>query len=305
MGSASEEEKGEDETAPLFENLPEARRIKSKATRVEAPIWTESKARLIAAYLRLFTFVTRHGAYIDGFAAPQSRDHTAVEAATEACAAKLVLHNQPLYLRNFWLCDADKAGIGALEEIKRTSPEMRGRVIEILHGDFNKTINKILNSGIITDTMATFCLLDQRTFECHWATLEKLAAHKQNGHKIELFYFLGTSWLDRAFGGTKDKAKITRWWGREDWTQLLAMTGPQRADAFAHRFVDELGYSHVQSWPICRRGTKGGNVMYHMIHCSDHERAPKLMDDAYRAVARPQEPNQISIWDLLGTAPTP
>lgn len=38
---------------------------------LEHPVWTEEKAHLIQAYLRLFTFITKHGAYIDGFAAPQ------------------------------------------------------------------------------------------------------------------------------------------------------------------------------------------------------------------------------------------
>lgn len=300
MGRIADEE---DETAPLFEDLPESRVTKSKIIRVEAPVWTESKARLIAEYTRLFTFVTYHGTYIDGFAGPQSRDHTEADAASCACAAKLVLDNRPLRLRHFWLCDADKDAVAALEEIKRSSPEMRGRTVEVMHGDFNKLVDRILDSGVITDTMATFALLDQRTFECHWATVEKLARHKQNGRKIELFYFLGTSWLDRAFGGTKDTDKITRWWGREDWTQLLGMDGNARADAFANRFSNDLNYEHVASWPIRRRGTKGGAVMYHMIHCSDHERAPTLMENAYRIAARPDEPAQGDLLDLLAALP--
>ncbi len=303
MGRTADDEK--DETKPLFEGLPESRRAKSKIIRVEAPVWTESKARLIAEYTRLFTYVTFHGAYIDGFAGPQSRDHTEADAASGACAAKLVLENQPLRLRHFWLCDLDRDAIAALEEIKRGSPEMKGRTIDVLQGDFNKTVDKILASGLISDTMATFALLDQRTFECHWATVEKLARHKQNGRKIELFYFLATGWLDRAFGGTKHTDKITRWWGRDDWTKLLTMDGNARADAFAERFSNELNYEHVASWPIRKRGTKGGAVMYHMIHCSDHERAPKLMDDAYRITARPEEPEQIDWLDLLPEKPPP
>ena len=38
------------------------------------PLWTENKARLIQEYIKLFTYVTKHGAYIDGFAAPQRRE---------------------------------------------------------------------------------------------------------------------------------------------------------------------------------------------------------------------------------------
>jgi len=39
------------------------------------PLWTQNKARLIQAYLQLFEYVTHHGTYIDGFAAPQEYDH--------------------------------------------------------------------------------------------------------------------------------------------------------------------------------------------------------------------------------------
>lgn len=248
----------------------------------------------------MFVMITHHGAYIDGFAGPQARDHTDLEAAKAACAAKLVLESLPLRLRHFWLCDAEKTGVDMLQEIRLASPEMAGRTIDVMHGDFNAMVDRILESGVITDTMATFCLLDQRTFECEWATLQKLAAHKQNGRKIELFYFLGSGWLDRAFGGTtKNTDKIERWWGRDDWRTLIDMSRHGRAEAFGCRFAEELGYEHVQSWPIYKNGGQEGNVMYHMIHCSDHERAPQLMNDAYRKIAKPTEPDQFCLIEAL------
>jgi hypothetical protein len=52
------------------------------------------------------------------------------------------------------------------------------RDIHIYHGDFNSKID---------EKEATFCLLDQRTFECDWQTVEKLARYKKSGNKIELF----------------------------------------------------------------------------------------------------------------------
>jgi hypothetical protein len=43
-----------------------------------------------------------------------------------------------------------------------------------------------------------------------------------------------------------------------------------------------------------------------MIHCSDHERAPQLMNDAYRKIARPTEPDQFTLIEALdATLPTP
>src|ERR1700739_3723908 len=51
--------------------LPKKRTFK----RVEHPIWSHNKARFIAQYLKYFVQITKHGAYIDGFAGPQYPDH--------------------------------------------------------------------------------------------------------------------------------------------------------------------------------------------------------------------------------------
>jgi hypothetical protein len=48
------------------------------------PIWTKNKAALIARYLRYFVFITKHGAYIDGFAGPQEPDKPEMWAAKRA-----------------------------------------------------------------------------------------------------------------------------------------------------------------------------------------------------------------------------
>jgi hypothetical protein len=76
------------------------------------PLWTQNKARLIQEYLRLFEFVTHHGTYIDGFAAPQE------SAQPDMWAAKLVLEMEPKWFREFWLCDIDPQGIARLGALK-------------------------------------------------------------------------------------------------------------------------------------------------------------------------------------------
>src|SRR5271168_1463509 len=59
------------------------------------PLWTQNKARLIQAYLQLFEYITHHGTYIDGFAAPQEYDHP------DMWAAKLVLEMMPKWFHDF------------------------------------------------------------------------------------------------------------------------------------------------------------------------------------------------------------
>ena len=163
------------------------------------------------------------------------------------------------------------------------------RKIHIYKGDFNVKIDEILANGNISQKQATFCLLDQRTFECHWKTVEKLAHYKESGNKIELFYFLANSWLDRALASQKDDAVLQRWWGRDDWTTLRAMSRVQRQEALVHRMKKDLGYKSVKAWPIFER-EDGGAMMYYMIHATDHPEAPKFMSRAYRRAVFPVEP---------------
>ena len=49
---------------------------------------------------------------------------------------------------------------------------------------------------------------------------------------------------------------------------------------FCDRFKCELGYAYADPWPIYSKEV-GGRVMYHMIHATDHDAAPLLMNRAY------------------------
>ncbi len=246
---------------------------------LHCPLWTENKAKLIQEYIKLFTYVTKHGTYIDGFAAPQRRNHSA------KCSAKLVLENQPQWVRDFWLCDIDPDGIALLEAIK-TEHEGKNRRIRVMPGDFNTSIEAILANGTITDKTATFALLDQRTFECDWSTVQRIAAHKTTT-KIEMFYFFATGWIDRSIAAIRkpdalDQAE--RWWGRSDWRDLQGMNGVERANLLAARFRDELGYRWAFPFAI-HDAARGGRTMYHMVHATDHPDASPLMLRAYRKVS--------------------
>lgn len=254
---------------------PEETKFKS----LRHPLWTANKAKLIQEYIRLFTFVTKHGTYIDGFAAPQQRH------LKELCSANLVLQARPPWMREFWLCDLDPKGVALLEEIK-ADEALPKRRIEVIRGDFNVRIHDILGAGTIKPTTATFALLDQRTFECDWATVQAIARHKQT-HKIEIFYFLATGWLDRSIAAVsrpETAERLSKWWGRDDWRDLRKMSSAERGPLLAERFKTELGYTYAYPYPI-HSERRGGRIMYHMIHATDHEAASPLMLRAYRKVS--------------------
>ncbi|WP_259659324.1 three-Cys-motif partner protein TcmP, partial [Burkholderia pseudomallei] len=194
----------DERTLPLFDDLGSIEDVEKGIKQIEfrglqAPVWTSQKAKLIALYLKFFVMVTKHGTYIDGFAGPQEPD------MPDSWAANLVLNNEPRWLRNFFLCELDKEKVESLKKLAADHPAPRKgqpkRSIKILSGDFNQSIDLVLQSGIVTEKEAAFALLDQRTFECHWETVKKLATHKKQGNKIELFYFLAVKWLHRSFSG--------------------------------------------------------------------------------------------------------
>src|SRR5579872_6769446 len=92
-------------------------------------------------------------------------------------------------------------------------------------------------------------------------------------------------------------AKVERWWGRSDWKQLQGMDGIARAMLMAKRFEDELGYGKATVYPI-HSERRGGRVMYHMIHATDHPEASPLMIRAYRKVSGRSEVDQSSQPDF-------
>jgi three-Cys-motif partner protein len=260
------------------------------------PVWTDNKAKFIMRYLHYFVLITKHGTYIDGFAGPQQ------ECETESWAAKLVLLSEPRWLRHIHLCDASRKQIQRLEALRAAQPERHrngrriSRDIQIYRGDFNKKIVEILDRGSIREKEATFCLLDQRTFECDWSTVEKLARYKKYGHKIELFYFLANGWLERALSGQKDLDRLAKWWGRDDWRDVRDMSRNERRDILRDRMKRDLKYQSVKAWPIYER-ENGGAIMYYMIHATDHPDAPMQMSRAYRDTVVPLElPEQLKLW---------
>jgi len=208
----------------------------------------------------------------------------------------LVLESQPRWLRTFHLFELDQTKVKQLEQLRASLPPRNKeknepkRAVNIYPGDFNTNIVTFLNNHPLPDKEATFCLLDQRTFECDWSSIEAVAQHKKGGHKIELFYFFPEGWLNRSVAGLSDPdARVLRWWGGADWKQMVARTGALRAQYVCERIKKEFNYTHVYPFPIYERKEKSGKVMYYMIHATDHPEAPKLMWRAYGKALDPKE----------------
>jgi three-Cys-motif partner protein len=275
-------------TAPLFPDLaPAVQKRVRRYRRINRPIWTENKANFVQQYLRIFVQITKHGTYIDGFAGPQYYDRL------DCWTAAQVLESEPKWLRQFFLCELSRKGVKTLKKLVQGQPIPRdakgrrlSRRIYVCPGDFNATVDRILNSRKITQKEATFCLLDQRTFECHWETVRKLAGYKKFPHnKIEILYFLGVGWLHRALSGVRKKVTLQRWWGRDDYGRLKDVSSWDIAELVRKRFQYELGYAYVAAYPIFE-SKESNHIMYYMIHASDHPEAPALMVRAHHKAVR-------------------
>ena len=251
----------------------------------DRPLWTEQKAMLISRYLYYFVLITKHGVYIDGFAGPQDAENS------DSWAAKLVLDSEPKWMRDFYLCDKNAEQTRLLEQLRDDQPEVSARTIEVVRADFNSHVDIVLASNKIKEKTATFCLLDQRTFECNWETVQKVATRKSE-RKIEIFYFVPTGWLARSISGLNNRdSTMNRWWGRKDWESLRSMRNHDIVELFRERFISELGYSSAFGWPIYEQGGSQ-RVMYHMVHATDHDEAPNLMARAYRTATNRIEPQE-------------
>lgn len=292
----------------LFPMPPADLKVAEKKFKERNPIWTGCKAKLIERYLFYFVQITYHGTYIDAFAGPQEPDRH------DMWAAKLVTESSPRWLKHFHFFELDGAKVKTLKEMCEAQPppdrkkREPKRKVHFYEGDFNQNVKKMLAENPIRDKEATFCLLDQRTFECDWASVEALATHKNGGNKIELFYFFPEGWINRSMAAIKhDKtAKMLKWWGASNWDRLTTLQGSLRARFVCDHFKSKLGYEHVYPFPIYERKDEGGRIMYYMIHASDHNDATSLMWRAYgKALDIKETAEQLDMLkDHFGSTPT-
>lgn len=271
------------EKVPLFDPGPEIEPTKRPKS-VEQPVWSENKADLIARYLRYFVFITRHGTYIDAFAGPQTI------RSDRAWTAQLVLESEPKWLRHFHLFELAPSKVTRLNDL---ATQHADRNVHVYPGNSNRVLPQTLPADSIRAREATFCLLDQRTFECEWALCEHIARLRPGPTKPEQFYFLANFWMSRALAAISTEEtehKIAAWLGDDDWQLLRSQRPAERRALFVDKFRDQLGYRFVEAWPIFQRPRGQGATMYWMIHASDHPEAPHLMARAYRRAIEPPEP---------------
>ncbi len=117
-------------------------------------VWTKNKAQFIAEYLKRFTYVTKHGTYLDAFAGPQ----TEAETEYDNWAARLVLKNEPKRLRRFHLFEKEKSQIQLLKKLAEKHHEpgelKKHRKVCVHSGDVNTKLPAFLQKNPIAEKEA-------------------------------------------------------------------------------------------------------------------------------------------------------
>lgn len=251
-----------------------------------SPLWTTDKAALVASYIHHFLFVTKHGVYLDLFAAPQDdEDDWCIRRVLEG-------RTRGPAISYFAACDIDAKGVKALKDLAQSSDAP----FRVYHGDANERVHEMLDDAPIGERTPCFCLIDQRTFECNWSTVKTIAEYKQAGHKIELFYFLAERWLDRSVAALRHTSNLADWWGAPGVEDFLALRNVHRAQRMCERFK-ELGYRFVEPFSIHEHG-RSSRTVYYMIFASDHEEAIQLMGRAYNRVPTTNEQGQLELPNI-------
>jgi hypothetical protein len=152
-------------TAPLFPDFEPgtSRRVRTYK-RIEQPIWTENKAHVTSCCTSSKSPST---AFTSTVLPDRSRSITWMHGLPRSFY-RVTLSGCGV----FFLCEISPRGLRALQTLVQVQSDARdkkgrrvNRKIEVLPSDFNQNVNGILCSGKIAQKEATFCLLDQRTFE--------------------------------------------------------------------------------------------------------------------------------------------
>jgi len=166
--------------------------------------------------------------------------------------------------------------------------------IEVRQGDANVVVDDILK--ILPKTQPVLAFLDPEGSELDWATIEKIARHKQGKpYKIEQFIlFPSDTGIIRFF--PRDAAKLVY----EDkldrmlpsaagWRALYKLRDQLTTAEFRRRLLNEyvsglkaLGYKHVpQPRLVCK---PDGRPLYFMVFATDNEVGLKIMSAALETV---------------------
>jgi three-Cys-motif partner protein len=265
-------------------------------------IWTKSKLDLLKDYLDAFTTATKikspkERIYLDLFGGePENVDRTTLSPIDGSARIALDTTNPPFTRLRFFELPQNAAKLRTTLQ-----QEFPGRDLRVYEGDCNDSIHEAL-ADLHRDDVAwapTFAFIDPNGPDCHWATLEALAAHKgpEAKTKVELWMLFPVPLFQRMLPRTgavrqEDEERITLMYGTPAWHAVLAakLDGEISATEAREEYVNlmrwrleqELGYSWTHHLMV---NNESNRPIYYMVFATDSDPGKKIMRDLYEKAA--------------------
>ena len=234
--------------------------------------WSRDKLRILSQYLPVYLQATTKALeriYVDGFAGPglnQLHQTGEVIDGSPLIALKAISKNNTQFDRLFFI---EKRRDAASELSRAIAPlDTKGRAT-VIQGDVNVQLPKLVRT--LPRRSPTFVFLDTEGIEPKWSTIEAIAPWK-----TELFINFP---LGMAINRNPNSAKVTDYFGTEDWRPIWESSAPGRTrqllDLYKGR-LRGLGYEYTTDVDPLITST-GGQQLYYLIFVSKVEPARRIM----------------------------
>ena len=262
-------------------------------------LWAIHKLAILSNYFRQFNQAatksnTRN--YVDGFAGPGLNWIPARDTFIYG-SPMLAARAAPAF-SDLLLMEEHSESHAALQA--RLDRDTRARV---LHGDCNQDLATAMRDSL-NPLAPTLCVLDPNGVELRWSTVEEVSGFRSGPRKTELLITFARNMallrLLRVRGDIDEATRflIDKFFGTRDWEPIYeervdgTLQPAQASERYLHlyerRLRDVLGYKHVFSTNVRKRGHAGG-PLYLLTFASDHDAGGDIMQHVFERM-RPLDP---------------
>ena len=258
--------------------------------------WTRNKLNILEDYLPAFCRASRTSSeiiYLDLMAGEPENVGRGSDKLFDG-SPRLAMQSNPGFTKLFF-CEKDPKKAHDLEaDLRARFPDdQRWQVIE---GDCNLNITRILESIKEYSWAPTFAFIDQQAAEVTWDTLAKTANFRSRGKKTELWILMSPTMIIKGATGTNAESFVNRvdaLYGDETWRKILnARQGniispedfrQEMINMFRWNLHNRLGYAMTARIPM---KMVNNTTLYDMVFATDHPVGQKIMTELYKSAAK-------------------
>ena len=238
----------------------------------EVGAWTQDKLKILTQYLPGYLGATTKAherIYVDAFAGPglnqlRGTDRTIDGSpliALDACARNGKQFDRLFFIeRDAGLAAELRGVLDARDKNQRSS---------VIVGDVNNELPELI--ATLPRRSPTFVFVDPEGIEPQWRTIEAIAPWRT---ELLINFPLGM-----GIKRNPDSAKVTAYFGTDEWRQLWESSGPDRAHALLQLYKERLrrlGYGYTTGNDRLIK-TCGGRRLYYLVFVSKVDPARRIM----------------------------